>query len=190
LNLFEEMRKRTRESEASGDEETEGEASGNSGEGDEAGPGNLLSRKERYAAGLQRTFSSVGIKLGDEVVLKALSEHQGAQESAARALERSYWKHAVFTDGSIVDARYSTGQTFYRARVVQKQVDGKFLIDWDDGDGWDRVKSSSELRFPRIDMREWRTLADGYHVGDFPSFGKVQRAASKSKVLSVACVLM
>jgi hypothetical protein len=96
----------------------------------------------------------------------------------------------VFKAGSIVDARYSTGQTFYRARVVQKQVDWKFLIDWDDGDGRDRVKSSSELRFPRIDMLEWRTLADGYHVGDFPCFGKVQRAASKSKVLSVACVLM
>jgi hypothetical protein len=96
----------------------------------------------------------------------------------------------VFKAGSIVDARYSTGQTFYRARVVQKQVDWKFLIDWDDGDGWDRVKSSSELRFPRIDIQEWRTLADGYHVGQFPSFGKEQRNASKSIVLKVVCVSM
>jgi hypothetical protein len=188
LNLFE-GRKRKRGSEASGDEETEGEASGHAGEGEEVGPENM-SRKERFAAGLQRIFSSVGIQLGDEVVLKALSEHQGAPESAARSLERSYLKQAVFTHGSIVDARYSTGQTFYRARVVKKQSDGKFLIEWDDGDEQDCVKSSSELRLPRIDIREWRTLADGHHVGDFPCFGKVQRAASKCIVLSVAFVLM
>ena len=190
LNLFEESRKRKLGSEVSGDEETEGEGSVKGAEGEEAGGGTALTKKERYGAGLQTIFTGVGIDLGDDAILKALSEHQCMPESAARALERLHWKNAVFTAGSIVDARYSSGQTFYRARVVEKQADGKFLIDWDDGDGKDRVKSSSELRMPRIDMREWSILADGYHVGQFPSFGKEQRAASKSKVLSVACVLM
>jgi hypothetical protein len=190
LNLFEESRKRKLGSEVSGDEETEGEGSVKGAEGEEAGGGTALSKKERYGAGLQTIFTSVGIDLGDDAILKALSEHQCMPESAARALERLHWKNAVFTAGSIVDARYSSGQTFYRARVVEKQADGKFLIEWDDGDGKDRVKSSSELRMPRIDMREWSILADGYHVGQFPSFGKEQRNASKSNVLKVVCVSM
>ena len=118
----------------------------------------------------------------------ALTSHCVALEYFS-PLERLHWKHAVFTAGSIVDARYSTGQTFYRARIVEEQAGGKFEIEWEDKDVNDRVKSSSELKFQQIERKEWKLWVDGYHKGPFPSFPRAKEAG-KPNVVRIVLRLM
>jgi hypothetical protein len=166
LDLFQMVRKRKPDVlENSSGEDSDGEEA-------EGAAGNkavlMQSRKGRYAAGLLQIFSSHGIEIEEGAVLKALTENSIL--SAQLLLERAHWANAVFKAGGIVDAKYSHGKTYYRARIVEEQAGGKFLIEWEDGDAQDLVKRSTDFQFPRIDGREWKAWVDNHHVGPFPTF--------------------
>ncbi len=105
LNLFEETRKRRRDgTEASKEDKREGDCQASSVDAGESSCANVVSKKERYAAGVLEFFSSIGIELTEDVVLKALSNQQCVVKSAVRTLERSYWKYTVFKAGAVVYA--------------------------------------------------------------------------------------
>ena len=54
-------------------------------------------------------------------------------------------RNTVFNISDEVEGLYQNGQ-WYRAKINSIQDDGKYLLDWNDGDTQDRVKSAAELR--------------------------------------------
>ncbi len=51
--------------------------------------------------------------------------------------------------GDRVWGRYRNGR-WYPARVVEAREDGRYLLDWDDGDQQDRVKGPEEVSFAAL----------------------------------------
>ncbi len=61
--------------------------------------------------------------------------------------------------------RYSSGQ-WYPARVSEVLEDGRYVLDWDDGDPQDRVKGPEEvppfLPNPEVGVMTWRRRSLAY----------------------------
>ena len=50
-----------------------------------------------------------------------------------------------FKPGDVVEAQYKTGR-WYSAKILSKNADGNFTINWDDGDAQDRIKPPNQIR--------------------------------------------
>ncbi len=103
-------------------------------------------------------------------------------------------KRTGFDVGDRIEGKYKTGK-WYSAVIESRNMDGTFVLRWDDGDTEDRVKLAKDLRYKAGDpkaalMRETAEDADD-EGGDAarteePDWGGVWR---QGDVIGIACDL-
>jgi hypothetical protein len=188
MNLF--GQKRTREEEDDGHAEMSEASSGSGGEGSATMP-TAAARSKLLVSAIKHVFASYSIEIDPDEISRVLGESQGDAASASRVLEKKYWSQAVLDVGAVLEARYQRGGFFYRARIVEQQSEGKFLIEWGDEDEKDRVKMRSDFRFPRLSKAEFRRWVDREEDYEFPEFrGELNELVSCLELNVLLCLFV